>query len=204
MVLNNILLYSIIFALGMCFSKVLMNLRDNIEETRKSKKMNILFSEILASIGRSKLVTRVNNTATISIVTGSLGSVNLVYMIDRQDIAIFQENKCIYTSEMVDSEIISSIIEAIVIRHGKNIDDVVNLFGFLFSKFDFEKKFKMKIENGMLYPLDKDSESVSDIVKIVKDNSDKFSIDDILDKINTVGIDNLSIEEKKFLKSYKM
>ncbi len=202
MELNSIFFYFLTFIIGGLFSVSVVAIRDRVNDNKKSKKMNLVFSEVLASIGRSKLVTRVNSTATINITTGSLGSVSLIYMLDRKDIAIFQDSRCIYTSEVVDKEIIKAIIEAITIKHGRNIDDVVNLFGFLFSKFDFEKKFKMRVENGMLYPLEEKVEK-SDIDKILKRNSNSFSIDEILDKINTVGMDNLSSEEKKFLKSFK-
>ena len=201
MELVSVFFYFLSFLFGGLLVISFISIRDKMTDVKKSKQMNSIFSEVLSAIGNSKFVTRVNSTVTISVVTGSLGSVNLIYMLDRKDIAIFQESRCIYTSESVDPEIISSIIELIVNKHGGDIDDVVGLFGFLFSKVDFEKKFKMRIENGMLYPLD--SPETSDVDKIVNNNSTRFYIDDILDKINSVGIDNLSVEEKKFLKSYK-
>ena len=42
----------------------------------------------------------------------------------------------------------------------------------------------------------------SDIQNIIKKNNNKFNIDDILDKINRVGIENLTKEEKDFLNNY--
>ncbi len=101
----------------------------------------------------------------------------------------------------VDSDIIERIIKKINEQYKNQINDIVTVFGFIFSREDFETKFKMRVENGMLYPLDKKDES--DIDRIKSKNSEMFNIDDILDKINDVGIDSLSNEERAFLKSFK-
>jgi acid stress-induced BolA-like protein IbaG/YrbA len=45
-------------------------------------------------------------------------------------------------------------------------------------------------------------EEMSDIEKIKRQNEVKFNIDDILDRITSVGIENLTPEEKRFLDSY--
>jgi acid stress-induced BolA-like protein IbaG/YrbA len=45
-------------------------------------------------------------------------------------------------------------------------------------------------------------EEMSDIEKIKRQNEIKFNIDDILDRITSVGIENLTPEEKRFLDSY--
>ena len=42
----------------------------------------------------------------------------------------------------------------------------------------------------------------SDIDKIYKKNKVMFDIDEILDKINKVGIENLTNEEKEFLNNF--
>lgn len=164
--------------------------------------INALYSEILFSISKSKFVTRVNNNVTVECATGTLGVFSLLYMIDRDDIAVFKDGKCIYTTENVRDDLVQGIVKKINNQHKKEINDVVSIFGFTFSRIDFETKFKMKIENGMLYPLDKKEEE-SDVDKIVNKNSEMFNMDEILDKINNVGIDNLSVEEKAFLKSFK-
>jgi hypothetical protein len=73
----------------------------------------------------------------------------------------------------------------------------------VFSRDEFESKFKIKVEDikkGMFGHSPK--EEVSDIEKIKRQNEVKFNIDDILDRITSVGIENLTPEEKKFLDSY--
>ena len=82
------------------------------------------------------------------------------------------------------------------------INDVVEVLGFVFSREDFERTFKIKVED-LTNPEKMKMMDESDIDKIVRENDSKFSIDDILDKINKVGIDNLTEDEKKFLQNYK-
>lgn len=197
--LINIVIYISFFIFGSTSTLILLSIRDRVESNKKSSLINNIFIEVLGSISKSKFVTRVNNTVTINS-SLSIGNISIVYMIDRVDIVIFKDNKILYTSESIDEELLAKVIDAIMLKHGKYINDTVTIFGFLFSKVDFEKKFKMKIENGVLYPIENND---SDVDRIKKNNLIKFSIDDILDKINDIGFDKLTIEEKDFLKSYK-
>lgn len=195
------MVYSLFFILGFLTYGLGNYIKTKVTKIRQVKNMNSLYSEILFSISKSKFVTRVNSNVTLDCVNGTLGSFSLLYMIDRGDIAVFRDGRCLYTSDSVDSDIIERIIKKINEQYKNQINDIVTVFGFIFSREDFETKFKMRVENGMLYPLDKKDES--DIDKIKSKNSEMFNIDDILDKINDVGIDSLSNEERAFLKSFK-
>lgn len=199
MELINIVFFISFFVFGSISTLILLNISDRVKSNKKSNLVNNIFIEVLGSIPESKFITRVNNTVTLN-TSLSIGDISIVYMIDRDDVVVFKDSKILYTSEGIDDELLTKIVDAIMIRHGKYINDTVTVFGFLFSKVDFEKKFKMRIENGMLYPIESND---SDIEKIKKSNFIKFSIDDILDKINDIGFDKLTIEEKEFLKSYK-
>lgn len=195
------MVYSLFFILGFLTYGLSNYIKTKVVKIRQVKNMNSLYSEILFSISKSKFVTRVNSNVTLDCVTGTLGSFSLLYMMDRGDIAVFRDGRCLYTSDSVDSDIIERIIKKINEQYKNQINDIVTVFGFIFSREDFETKFKMRVENGMLYPLDKKDES--DIDRIKSKNSEMFNIDDILDKINDVGIDSLSNEERAFLKSFK-
>ena len=195
------MVYSLFFILGFLTYGLSNYIETKVVKMRQVKNMNSLYSEILFSISKSKFVTRVNSNVTLDCVTGTLGSFSLLYMMDRGDIAVFRDGRCLYTSDSVDSDIIERIIKKINEQYKNQINDIVTVFGFIFSREDFETKFKMRVENGMLYPLDKKDES--DIDRIKSKNSEMFNIDDILDKINDVGIDSLSNEERAFLKSFK-
>ena len=172
----------------------------------RSKNKSILednknqFIQILKNIksGKTKFKSRVNNTIYIETNLNDYGNVGIVYLMDRQDIAIFKDEKCIYTSSLIDSSLVNEITKAIDTKHNKDINDVVELLGFVFSREDFEKSFNVNIKE-LKNNIKKEE---SDIERIVNKNKKKFDIDEILDKISKVGIENLTEEEKQFLKNY--
>ena len=132
-----------------------------------------------------------------------IGMVNVVYLMDRHDIAIFKGDKCIYTSDTIDGTLVEEIIVGVEVFYKHQINDIVNVLGMVFSRDEFESKFKIKVEDikkGMFGGMSK--EEMSDIEKIKRQNDVKFNIDDILDRITSVGIENLTPEEKRFLDSY--
>jgi hypothetical protein len=124
-----------------------------------------------------------------------------MYMMDKKDVAIFKNDKCIYTSELLDDDILDEIISAIDTYHNDNILDTVNMMGLIFSRQDFEKKFNVKVEDlqkNMYGP----NQEVSDIDRIKNENENKYNIDDILERITSVGIENLTSDEREFLDNY--
>jgi hypothetical protein len=130
------------------------------------------------------------------------GKVNVVYLMDKKDIAIFKEDKCLYTSDQVDQNLLTDIITAIENRHGWRIEDVVNVLGFVFYREDFEKSFGMKFDDISKSLGMRQQQSDSEIDNIVNNNETKFDIDEVLDKIGKLGIEMLSEEEREFLDNY--
>jgi len=88
--------------------------------------------------------------------------------------------------------------------HYYKIIDVVEILGLVFYRPDFEKNFNVNFEEikERAMRLSKDMGDLSDIDKIYKKNKVMFDIDEILDKINKVGIENLTNEEKEFLNNF--
>ena len=123
---------------------------------------------------------------------------------DKNDIEIFKEDKCIITSDSVNKDIVSNIVKEINYRHGYRIDDIVEVLGLIFYRPDFEKKFNINFQEikERAMRLSKEMGDLSDIDKIYKNNKVMFDIDEILDKINKVGIENLTNEEKEFLNNF--
>ena len=118
---------------------------------------------------------------------------------DKKDIAIFKNDKCIYTSELLSKDTLDEIITAIDIYHKDKILDTVNMMGLIFSREDFEKKFNLKVEDlkkGIYAPISMEFNDFDSEEEVI------YDIDYILDRINVVGIDNLTPEEKKFLRNY--
>jgi uncharacterized protein YneF (UPF0154 family) len=179
-------------------NKKIQKQNDDILKDRQNQ-----FNEILTklSTGKTRFKTRVNQTVYISVKLKDHGKVNLLYLMDKKDIAIFKEDKCLYTSDQVDQNLLIDIITSIENRHGWKIEDVVNVLGFVFYREDFEKSFGMKFDD-ISKSLGMRPQSDSEIDNIVNNNETKFDIDEVLDKIGKLGIEMLSEEEREFLDNY--
>jgi uncharacterized protein YneF (UPF0154 family) len=180
-------------------NKKIQKQNDDILKDRQNQ-----FNEILTklSTGKTRFKTRVNQTVYISVKLKDHGKVNLLYLMDKKDIAIFKEDKCLYTSDQVDQNLLIDIITSIENRHGWKIEDVVNVLGFVFYREDFEKSFGMKFDDISKSLGMRQQQSDSEIDNIVNNNETKFDIDEVLDKIGKLGIEMLSEEEREFLDNY--
>ena len=159
------------------------------------------YSNVLNNINMNKsyFKNRINQAVYISTNIEEHGDVDVVYLIDKKDIAIFKSEKCIYTSHSIDTKIITDIITSIRMKFMNKINDVVEVAGLLFSKTEFEKKFNINVNEIQKQQKKFQEEQKSDIQKIIDENSQKLSVDDILDKISKVGYENLTKSEKEFL-----
>jgi hypothetical protein len=109
------------------------------------------------------------------------------------------------TSDLVFEDLINEIVDSINKVHYHRIVDVVEILGLVFYREEFERSFGISVQelkkrtDSLMKSMNDDQ---SDIEKIVNKNNRKLDIDDILDKINKVGIENLTEEEKQFLNNY--
>lgn len=202
------MVYSMILLGGICLGYILNNLvrkvLDIYQEKNYKKEINDIFQGILDNIytHKTSFNSRINNTVSVMTELDNLGSINIVYLMDRKDIAVFKGDKCIYTSDSAEKTLIEDIIMGVEIFYKHEINDVVNVMGMIFSREEFEKKFGLKVEDLKKGNFGGLKEDISDIEKIKKRNSVKFNIDEILDRISSVGIENLTPEERKFLDNY--
>jgi uncharacterized protein (DUF924 family) len=130
------------------------------------------------------------------------GNIDIIYLLDKNDVAIFQGTKCLYTSDKVEKSVVKSITEAIDLLYQKEISEVVDFFGLVLSKKEFERQFKMDIDeiNNLVKNVKTvNTNELSELEKIIDDNKTKHDVDEILDKISKFGIEMLTPEEKKFL-----
>lgn len=208
MILNSIFLIAIGFWIGVFYSKWSSKISEKIAHNKLVLDRNKQFKQILEKVNtkRSRFKNRINNTVFIGVKLEDFGKVDIVLFLDKNDISIFKNEKCIMTSDLVEKELLNQVVESIYKVHFHRIEDVVQVLGLTFSRQDFEKSFGISIEElkqrteGLMKSMNGDE---SDIDKIIKKNSKKLDINDILDRINEVGIDNLTVEEKEFLKNYR-
>ena len=190
------------FCLGYVFSGFVRKVLEKMADDESTKKVNDVYSNLLNNVHGDKtiFISRINNTISLETLLDGEGKVNVMYMMDKKDIAIFKNDNCIYTSNLVKPDLLDEIITAIDIYHKTKIVDTVNMMGLIFSREEFEKKFNIRVEDmkkGMYAPME-----VYDIDKMINEDEIDFDIDYILDRISEVGIDNLTPDEKEFLDKY--
>lgn len=205
--------YLLILFVGIILGGLLKNWSNKLSEKIAHNKLildkNKQFKQILEKVNtkRSRFKTRINNTVYIGVKLEDYGKVDVVYFLDKKEnqLNIFKSDKLIMTSDLVFEDLINEIVDSINKVHYHRIVDVVEILGLVFYRKDFEKSFGISFEelkersNNMIKSMNEDQ---SDIEKIVNKNNRKLDIDDILDKINRVGIENLTEEEKQFLDNY--
>lgn len=207
MIFNYLLILFVGVVLGGLLTKWSNKLSEELEQTKLILDRNNQYKQLLEKVNtkRSRFKTRINNTVYIGVKLNDFGRVDVVFFLDKKDVVIFKNEKCIMTSDLVDENLLNQLMDAIYRVHCNRIEDVVQILGLTFSREDFERSFGISVQE-----LEKRTEALmksmngeqSDIDKIINKNSRKLDINEILDRINEVGIDNLTVEEKKFLKNY--
>jgi hypothetical protein len=206
MILEDIGLILCGFFVGQISTRIAIKIRNKIENNLIISDKNRNFREILEKVNskKSRFKTRVNNTVYIGVKLKDYGRVDVVYFLDKSEnqINIFKDDKLIMTSDLVSDDLLNEVITSINKVHYHRIVDVVEILGLVFYREDFERSFGVNIEDLKKRYMNSINENVSEIDKIVNMNKSKLDIDEILDKINRVGIENLTEEEKHFLDNY--
>jgi hypothetical protein len=166
--------------------------------------INSQYSQLLDNIttGFSRFKSRVNSTVHIESTLNDHGNIDIIYLLDKNDVAIFQGNKCLYTSDKADKHVISDITKAINHLYKKEITEVIDFFGLVLSKQEFEKQFSFDPNEILKLVKNSTNQDISEMDKIIDENQLKFDVDEILDKISNYGIDVLTPEERKFLDNF--
>jgi hypothetical protein len=165
------------------------------QDLKKSKKeLDSIYSNLLTNVsnGNSKFIYRINNYLRIDTQIENLGNVNIFFYTNKNNINIFRGDDILYTSHNVDSDILQKLNFLLKTKYSVEINDTVNVFGLVYSRKYFIETFNLNpniFNNKIDEPIQKDEEVVLDI-------------DSILDKINSVGFNNLTKKEKEFLNKY--
>lgn len=199
-ILSSLAFFIIGFLGGIKIFKFLSDKEKSLEEKRKVDEINDIYKDLLNSLinGKVRFKTRVNQICHLISELEKKGKVEIVYFLDKKEVAIFKKGVCINTSELADKELISNISEFIETAFRKEINDVVNILGLIMSKTEFEKNFHIKVKD--LQKL-KESLNITDVEEILPEEK-TYDVDEILDKISAYGITSLTFEERLFLDNY--
>jgi len=192
------------FLFGCHFTIWFTNLMEKRKISKEISKKNSKFNSILSNLKSSPIAvnfkSRVNSTVYFKTDLETEGDVDILYLIDKSDIVIFKGEVFISNSKDVNSETIEEIISLLNRHFSNEINEVVSVMGVLLSKSEFERMSGLNV-NDIKNNLGL-SEQPSEIDKIYEENQLKFDIDEVLDRINLVGIKNLTRAELEFLKNY--
>jgi hypothetical protein len=188
---------SISFVLGVGFGMILgfslfiflTKMVNKINLKKIQDEYNKFFSEVKELVGSKsfKFINRYNDHLTFRVTTKSLGKVTLIMVLSKRDISIFQKNECIYTTQHADVNLIKSIVDNIEKTYESQIKDCFQIMGNIVDKSSI-RKMNPDADFPEAFP---------------RPELPIYSIDDILDRINEVGIHNLTPEEKQFLQNYQ-
>jgi hypothetical protein len=194
------------FILGVIWGFVLFYLAYKFSVWKSDKKIaseiSSKFKEVLSNLKGNKavFVSRVNQTVIVDTRLTKLDVVNIVYLMDKQIVCIFKDNNCMYTTDSLDINLKSEILDEINNKFNKEINDVVDVMGMTISREEFQQKLE-DIQKFAMKNINLDSlvGGENEMDQIVQDNEIKFDVDTILDKIGKDGIESISKEEKEFL-----
>jgi hypothetical protein len=157
---------------------------------RQVRKEHIsIYTEVLNKLTSNEVsfTSRINNTVQLNTEIEKEGEIQIMYFLDRQDISLFRDGDCLYTSNLIEKSLIEKILKTIWSKFSLQINDVVQLLNNTFDKRTY------MVISGM----SNQSSAEQDFIK----EENTFTLDDILDRINEVGYSNLTEEEKEFLKN---
>lgn len=201
--MNEILIFNLGVLIGTMFSVAGAYIISYIKAQKIRQKNNLVFKQILTNLqnGKGKFISRVNQTVQIDTKIKSEGKINMVFFIDKNDLSIFKDGNCVYTTQNVDQDIINSITSMIWSRFSERISDVVQLYNNIMDRKTFMKLVSQAKTEVQVFNLDENGNIIDPINHFQKDET--LTLDGILDKINQVGYDGLTQIEKDFLKNHK-
>jgi hypothetical protein len=192
-IIIDIIILAFGFYIGVQFTSLFIKYSLDKEKKKYKEKLESIFKEVSDNVTsrKTKFLYRINNTVRFETTTKSLGLITVYFYINKTEVLIFKDDEALYTSKELDSSIVSELGYLLKISFSNEIHDTVNVFGTVYSRKYFIDTFKVSLEDMEYY---EESES-----KTVEEN---YDVDTILDKINLVGYEKLSVNEKEFLKKY--
>jgi len=195
----NLLGFGFIF--GILFTSFFNKSVKYFQNKKIIKDVSDQFNEVLNNlkVGKTKFINRVNDTIYIDTRLKDWKEVKIILMLDKQMLCIFKDDKCLYTSDLIDIDLKTEIIHEVYNIYSNDIDDTIEVMGYTMSKTDFQNKISEIRENFNFSDILEQDDNNSDVDKIIIENERKLDLNEILDKINEIGYETLSEHEKKFL-----
>jgi hypothetical protein len=173
--------------------------------------VNIVYKKLYKQVvdGKIDFSSRINSVLLLTSKLGHYGEVIINCDIKTDKINIMKDGDIIFTSGLVDDKLLKKTMNIIKEKYKNEINDVVDVLGVNIDRKSFSKSLE---RNDMSYDeyngiMDRFKKMCVDLYTKgnktqTKTNESKLNIDQILDKINEIGLNNLSKEELDFLNKY--
>lgn len=177
---------SFTFLLGIYFGVSIMSYLKNRDIKKYNKNVISIFEKLKDDLNNGVITfaKRLN-----SFVYLSRNGNTILFKLDKKEISIFEKDSCIaFSSQSTDTKLVQEIVSIIESKYKDDIDDVIYINGEILSK---------NVIPGFM--------GISDALNeddINVEIPEKFNLDDILDKINSSGLESLTLDEKKYLNKF--
>lgn len=177
--------------MGMSLLILLNKISLHLQTKNVTEEYNTFFTEIKDLIDKNscRFLSRYNNNVNFRITTQTQGKVDLILFLDKGDVAIFKKGDLLYSTHYTDKTLVKSIVDTLQSNFKKQIMDCV-----LVMNNVIDRKTITRLNPDVEFPPAFQSEV---------EEEEGFTIDGILDRINEVGLENLTDKEKKFLYEYQ-
>lgn len=173
--------------------------RDDITAQKERAEDVIVFDRSVDLIDSNKIsfMSRYNHQVVLRFHSKTKSKQDLYFFMDKKEVALFVDGVCKHTFQYVDESKVKGLCDKLDQKFKTEIEDSVKIFnGVIVDRKTFDR-INIGFGGGLeALPLEDDA-------PISEENDNVFVLDDVLDRITQVGYDNLSNEEKEFLKSIK-
>lgn len=211
--MGKIALISIISILGYLF---IVNiparyLKMKKEKNKKNKESIKLFNDILFNLinGKTSFYTRYSSLVYINTTLNVIGEIQIIYNLNESIIYAYKGNDLLSTlTKDIDSVLLIDIITFININYNLEMSDIVVISGIAYSKKELMSTFNKitsefdikKMLDSIIYDvMSSNSENKGNDINTNNGDDANYNIDELLDKINTYGINSLTSDERKYL-----
>lgn len=210
--MGKIALISIISILGYLFivNIPVRYLKMRKEKNKKNKESIKLFNDILFNLinGKTSFYTRYSSFVYINTTLNVIGEIQIIYNLNESIIYAYKGNDLLSTlTKDIDAILLIDIITHININYNLEMSDIVVISGIAYSKKELMSTFNKitsefdikKMLDSIIYDvMSSNSENKGNDINTNNDDAN-YNIDELLDKINTYGINSLTNDERKYL-----
>lgn len=191
---------------GLC-TYFILGMINIIHKNKHIQKIKDAYNELYNNVLTDKVYfnNRYDDTIFLNTTLSLYGEVEIIMYLGKKEVFIIKDNVTLFTSELIDYEQIDKMKRTIIVKHKTDICNTIELNGKIYYKNDYDIKIK-EVFNKIISEFDISFDSDPNIHNILKNIraqniKTKYNLNDILDKINKVGYDNLTLDEKEFLKN---